>query len=149
MGFCVQFTALLKKNVILWHRNLCGSLCELIFPVALMFIIVAVRKVVQNENFAEQSYVSRPGLAYHMDETLKVGHNYSNDANPLKLGLNPGSPFVACMHYKRPVIAFVGTHPIYDKIRTHLFSSTGGKHWQRSRSLCGSEGLLPASDFRR
>ena len=38
-----HFKALLKKNIIVWKRNVCCSLCELMCPVFLMFIIVLIR----------------------------------------------------------------------------------------------------------
>ena len=125
MAFGAQFKALLKKNFILWYRNMCGSVCEILLPVILIFIIVIVRKLVPTESIAAQSYVSRAGLAYYMEDTLKFGHNYSLDANPYKMGLYPGTPFLSCLYFKRPYIVFVGQHALYDRLKADLFSSSG------------------------
>jgi ATP-binding cassette subfamily A (ABC1) protein 3 len=43
MGAIRHFNALLRKNFIVWKRNVCCSLCELMCPVFLMLIIVFIR----------------------------------------------------------------------------------------------------------
>ena len=43
MGSFRHFKALLRKNTIVWKRNICCSLCELMCPVFLMLIIVFIR----------------------------------------------------------------------------------------------------------
>ena len=38
-----HYKALMKKNCITWKRTPCGSICEIICPVILMFILVYAR----------------------------------------------------------------------------------------------------------
>ena len=135
MGFCAQFKALLKKNWILWYRNLCGSLCEILLPVILVFIIVVVRNLVNDETVPEQSYLDKGGSAYYLDEALKLKFNSSAPSNSDALGLKAGNPFIGCLYYGRPIIGFVGTHRLYDKLKADLFSSSAGNtrlHYPRS-----------------
>ena len=46
MGFCSHTKALLKKEWLLWKRNLVRSVIEILIPWALMVIIVILRDVV-------------------------------------------------------------------------------------------------------
>ena len=126
MGFCAQFRALVRKNFILWYRNLCGSICELAYPFVLLLLLVAIKSGVENKEYAEQSYVSPAGLAYYLDSTVKTTTDRRTAAAYVKLGLNPGNPFSECLKYNMPLIAYVGSHPMYSRIETALFSSTGG-----------------------
>ena len=43
MKFWSQYRALLYKNWILWKRKLFGSLCEVLFPIALIIVIYLIR----------------------------------------------------------------------------------------------------------
>lgn len=45
-----HFSALMKKNWIVWKRTLGASLCELFCPVALMAIMVLARALIKAEN---------------------------------------------------------------------------------------------------
>ena len=124
MGFCSQFKALFKKNLILWYRNLCGSLCEILFPVVLMFLIVLVRKLVNDEDVQAQSYIESPGLSYYYDQTVKTNLTKNSTGTP-QMGLYPGNPFTSCVGFNRLRFAFVGNHPLYSKIEEALLSPTG------------------------
>lgn len=49
--------ALLKKNWILWKRNLCCSCCEILLPTLLIFALIGLRSAVTKSDIAEMSYV--------------------------------------------------------------------------------------------
>ena len=44
-----QLKALMNKNLIIMKRNLCATLCELLFPIILMILLVLVRKLIKVE----------------------------------------------------------------------------------------------------
>lgn len=126
MGFLSQFKALFKKNLILWYRNLFGSIGEILFPVVLMFAVVIIRKVVSNQYFDTQSYLGPTGLGYYYNETVQASASTYNDSSFLNMGFYPGSPFSLCLMYNRPLIAFVGTSKLYPGLQNALFGSNGG-----------------------
>ncbi len=126
MGFCAQFRALVRKNFILWRRNLCGSICELVYPAVMLLLMVGIKSGVTNEEYSERSYLNEAGKAYYLDSTVKTTTVQRNDAAYVKLGLNPANPFYECLKYNMPLIAYVGSHPMYARIETALFSSSGG-----------------------
>lgn len=111
MGFCSQFRALFKKNFIAWHRSLCGSLCELLFPVVLMFIIVLVRYLVPDKTMPARNYQGDNTFAYYFDNTADTS---------TWLGLSKGQPFGTCMYYKRFVFAIVAPNDIYTGLKNQL-----------------------------
>ena len=41
--FCRHFSALMRKNLIIYRRNPCSSLCMLIAPLVMMYIMVILR----------------------------------------------------------------------------------------------------------
>ncbi len=43
MSSCDQLQALMKKNFILIKRNYCTSLCEILFPIILMLLMVVIK----------------------------------------------------------------------------------------------------------
>lgn len=53
-----HFGALMKKNWIIWKRNLGASICELVCPIALMAILVLARALVSADTIAASSNVS-------------------------------------------------------------------------------------------
>ncbi len=124
MGFCSQFRALFRKNLILWRRNLCCSLCELIYPVLLMLLIVAISQASSNETIGVQSYVGNKGDSYYFDDTTRVGGASLNLSS--QMGLQAANPFSSCVDLSRFVIAYVGDNDVYTKIDAELFGSSGG-----------------------
>ena len=126
MGFCSQFKALFMKNVILWYRSLIGSICELLFPVILILLVVIVRNIVSDEDYGIQSYLSQKGGAYYYNESTQASTSYSTDNATINMGFFPGLPFSVCLGYNRPLIAFVGTSSLYPKLRNDLFGTSGG-----------------------
>ena len=64
--------SLLRKNWILWKRNWCCSLIEILIPFFLIFSIVAIRKLATKTDIAERSFINQPpdlfGKGYGMYE---------------------------------------------------------------------------------
>ena len=129
MGFCNQFKSLLRKNLILWYRNLCGSLCELLFPVVVMFLMVLIRLAISDDNIPAQDYLDpTTGKAYYYDDTIQTRlPSVPLTGLPSQFGLYPGNPFLSCIFLRRPIIAFIGNNELYPLIDKSLFSSTGSK----------------------
>eukprot|EP01022_Parablepharisma_sp_SALTPOND_P033217 TRINITY_DN88309_c0_g1_i1.p1 TRINITY_DN88309_c0_g1~~TRINITY_DN88309_c0_g1_i1.p1 ORF type:complete len:1355 (+),score=109.74 TRINITY_DN88309_c0_g1_i1:227-4291(+) len=145
MAFCSQFKALLKKNFILWHRNLCGSICEILLPGILMFLVVLLKFLIADEEVSGQSYLQTPGTSYYFDDSMVIGP-HPNDNPGMKLGLHPGSPFSSCVDLKRPLIAFVGeNNDLYDELRNTLFGSSGGKYFDLPQIVLTNN---PSLDFK-
>lgn len=126
MGFCSQFKALLKKNFIVWYRNLCGSLCELLFPVILMLIIVLVRNLVSDEEIDARNYIGSGKLGYYFDKDTKLkteGDLYMPDNDNPWLGLSPAAPFASCLEFEFYQIAFVGDSTLMEGLKKQLFDA--------------------------
>jgi hypothetical protein len=67
MSNTLQLRALLKKNVILMKRNICSTLCEILFPIILMLVLVAVRNLIKVEenifNYTDVGYLKNESAA--------------------------------------------------------------------------------------
>ena len=50
-----HFKALSKKNWIVWKRNICGSICEIMCPLVLMALLAWTRMLVDKEWIEETS----------------------------------------------------------------------------------------------
>lgn len=126
MGFCSQFKALFKKNFMVWYRNLCGSLCELIFPVILMLIIVLVRNLISDEDVGARSYLGSGKFSYYYDQAtqLHLGPDIFQPDSPDWLGLSRGAPFASCIYFQLRVVAFVGDTTVTQGLWNQL-STTG------------------------
>ena len=82
-----HYKALLYKNWILWKRNWCTSCCELLFPLALMAIIVIIREAISDTQHDASS---------HLDKAQVLGP--SSAAFP---GFQPAdTSFSACASYR-------------------------------------------------
>lgn len=57
-----HFCALMKKNWIVWKRNLFGSICEIICPIILMAILAIARLLVTSSEIAATSNMERGAL---------------------------------------------------------------------------------------
>lgn len=61
MSKCWQLGALMKKNLILMKRSCCATSCEIVFPIILMLLLVAVRRAIAvieyNEPVVSTSYL--------------------------------------------------------------------------------------------
>lgn len=56
--------ALLYKNWITWKRKLFGSLCELLFPIFIIFCILLIRLAVTTDDKDEESYLTDARVIY-------------------------------------------------------------------------------------
>ena len=124
MGFWSQFKALFRKNIILWHRSILASLCELLFPLVILLLITWIRTLQSSTIIPDTSYLSSSS-SYYLNENVKASPTPSN-STPL-FGLTAStSPFTICFLYHRPLIAFVGSSSIYSGLSQTLFNPTGG-----------------------
>lgn len=124
MSFCSQFKALLKKNFLLWRRNLCSSLCEILFPILLLVIYMTFRFSMKEETKEPRSFVDHCLYGYYFDANTKSGNSASSDW----MGLCKANPFESCMRFKMPVIGFVvEDNSIYNQLESTLLGPTGGK----------------------
>lgn len=62
-----QLKALMKKNLILMRRSCCATCCEIIFPMILMILLVAIRRAVSVDdyiyNITDDSYFATNSTA--------------------------------------------------------------------------------------
>ena len=65
-----QLKALLRKNLILWRRNICGSVCELMFPFAMMAVLILLRSVIPSEDHDQTSYIDHENSYFLGPEQL-------------------------------------------------------------------------------
>ena len=130
MSFCSQFRALFKKNFILWRRNLCGSLCELLFPIILILLFYFIKTSVDEENKPEKSYIGDCQYSYYFDGNDKTDADFSNSGAKW-MGLCKGNPFTSCIQYERSIFGIVtDDNEIYSQLETTLVGSNSGN------SLC-------------
>jgi len=84
MSNTLQLKALMKKNLILMKRNWCSSLCELLFPIILMLLLVWVRqqiKVDENKfNYTDEDYLRNESALFPSSNALKESLS-RNDTN--------------------------------------------------------------------
>lgn len=63
-----QLRALLNKNLIMMKRNKCVTVCELIFPLILMVLVILVRRAfkIKEEiiNFTDDQFITNNSTAY-------------------------------------------------------------------------------------
>ena len=59
-----HFSALMKKNWIIWKRSLGMSLCELFCPVVLMAVLAIARAIIQTTYYPEESNIQNAYLMY-------------------------------------------------------------------------------------
>eukprot|EP00831_Metopus_contortus_P036806 TRINITY_DN29056_c0_g1_i1.p2 TRINITY_DN29056_c0_g1~~TRINITY_DN29056_c0_g1_i1.p2 ORF type:complete len:867 (-),score=99.53 TRINITY_DN29056_c0_g1_i1:129-2729(-) len=125
MGFCSQYLALLKKNFILWYRYLCGSLCEILFPLIIMLMIAISRFTISDETVAEKSYLSTVDAIYINENLALQSDGTSGSINVM--GLSPARAFQSCLQYNRYKIGFAGvaTSSLYLGIKDRLFGVSG------------------------
>ncbi len=68
MSFGWQLRALLNKNLIMMKRNVCVTICELLYPLILMILVVLVRRAFKiNEeivNFSDATFLANNATAY-------------------------------------------------------------------------------------
>ncbi|CAG9334832.1 unnamed protein product [Blepharisma stoltei] len=71
MSIWQHYRALLYKNWILWKRKLCGSMCEWLFPIALLLVLMLIRSAVGYTDHDQASYLQKSAMTVSYD-----GNNY-------------------------------------------------------------------------
>eukprot|EP01017_Pseudomicrothorax_dubius_P021139 TRINITY_DN22850_c0_g1_i1.p1 TRINITY_DN22850_c0_g1~~TRINITY_DN22850_c0_g1_i1.p1 ORF type:complete len:227 (-),score=28.59 TRINITY_DN22850_c0_g1_i1:34-714(-) len=66
-NFSAQLKALLYKQWIVWKRNWCGSLMEILIPALVALILIGVRAAVTPSDLAETSYTNQRYPAFPPD----------------------------------------------------------------------------------
>lgn len=92
MTFFRHLKALCWKNWLLWKRKLGGSLCEVLFPIFMIMVVVGIRQAVKNKHFDEMNHLSE-GILYNstvsdftnsMAESLNLTSGFQvNPINPI------------------------------------------------------------------
>ena len=57
MSFGGHLRAVLFKNWLLWKRELCGSICELVFPIILMMFLFLIKLALKTSDKDAESYL--------------------------------------------------------------------------------------------
>ena len=93
-----------------------GSLCEILFPLGMILMIVAIKNVVKDETISESNYLTDTEFAYYFD------------SNPLETGwmnISKGQVFPSCIRYNRFIFGvIVSNDNLYSKIKLRLEEST-------------------------
>ncbi|CAG9334831.1 unnamed protein product [Blepharisma stoltei] len=71
MSLWQHYRALLYKNWVLWKRILCGSICELAFPIALLLFLLAIKSSASYADHDQSSYLKKSAMTVSYD-----GNNY-------------------------------------------------------------------------
>ena len=58
MGFCNQFSALARKNWLIWKRGTCGSCCEVFLPILFALMFLGMRQDGQIMTFPESNPIA-------------------------------------------------------------------------------------------
>ena len=106
MTFCQQTYTLISKNFLLFRRGWLGSLCELLFPLTLMSIVVIIRRSVNDVDikaeemfFYEEEGQLRNDVAYHVSPDYSSGEHYQ----PYNHYIHGNQPFSQCLNpYQGP-----------------------------------------------
>jgi len=77
MSFGWQLRALLKKNIIMMKRNVCVTICELLYPLILMILLSLVRRAFKiNEeivNFSDVNFLANNSTAYvNLEDKIQI-----------------------------------------------------------------------------
>mgnify|MGYP002623955037 CR=1 FL=1 len=116
-SYCWKLRALIKKNIILMKRNILSTLFEILFPIILFAVIIALREAfpIETYTFLEQeqnteNFVNDKSMTSIKNIQSDPGYNSSTN---LWYGLSVIPPFKICSPYndqyqKRPLIASIG-----------------------------------------
>ncbi|OMJ95245.1 hypothetical protein SteCoe_1460 [Stentor coeruleus] len=91
--------ALLLKNWLLWKRELCGSLVELIFPIILMIFLYLIKIAIGTTDKHSQSYLNYRQLVSEFDtfnSTFYNIYNYQEALNMTTQQMYYSYPFQWC-----------------------------------------------------
>lgn len=97
MSSCNQLGALFKKNFILMKRNLCSSICLIVFPIILFICIALIRKALTLEdiNVVENEYefVKKYSAIYPLNNEIDYKKLVTNTTYN---GMTVFNPFSVC-----------------------------------------------------
>lgn len=94
MSLVGHLKALMLKNWLLWRRELCGSLCELLFPIILMIFLYLIKIAIGTSD--------EKGISYLYDSMVVGPYKYTSNQTVTDLlkvqpiGLNNSHPFEWC-----------------------------------------------------
>ncbi|CAG9334839.1 unnamed protein product [Blepharisma stoltei] len=71
MSLWQHYRALLYKNWILWKRKIFGSICEWLFPIALLLVLAILRSAIKYTDHGKSSYLEKSAMTVSYD-----GNNY-------------------------------------------------------------------------
>lgn len=71
MGTRLHYKALMRKNWILWKRNLCMSICEFMCPVVLFGLILMIRQLITIKEISPESFLDEAQVIYPFDGGLQ------------------------------------------------------------------------------
>ena len=117
-SYCWKLRALLKKNLILMKRNLISTIFEILFPILIIIVIVALKQAfsVDTHHFLE----TEGSLEKFILDKSMSSFNYENEPTSdydgtaqTWLGLSALPPFAICsplnpQYQYRPLIASIG-----------------------------------------
>ena len=106
-----HYKALMFKNWILWKRRLFGSLCEILFPLFLLLMLLLIRTGISSDNYDAKSYIGENGAyvnAYDSPEQVNEAFTkvdplvyckeYLKGIDELQIDLAPkGNPLIEAM----------------------------------------------------
>ena len=108
-----QFKALSKKNWILWKRNLCGNITEVVIPIIFIFFVVAIRRLITVENYESQSFLTNTNFTkdFYGQQTTATAASGSvflkNCTSGTVVGLIPtGNSFVTTLNAKLTAMGY-------------------------------------------
>ena len=115
---CHKLKALIKKNLIILKRNKLGTICEIIFPIALMLILMEVRKAFEiiNHNYNEEDIDTENYIRRRSFASVDFTHpdiNTTDNTSFYWYGIDVLMPFQICsssnrQRTERPMIASIG-----------------------------------------
>ena len=93
MSFGGHLNALLLKNWLQWKRDLCRSLCEILFPILVIAFLCLIKIAIGTTNEQAESYLYKQNLVAPFDvfmnntvwnDTLHLSENQLNDSYPFQ-----------------------------------------------------------------
>lgn len=77
MSFGWQLRALINKNLIMMKRNKCVTVCELLYPLILMILVVLIRRAFKiNEEivaFSDSTFITNNATAYvNLENNIQI-----------------------------------------------------------------------------
>ena len=114
---CHKLKALIKKNLIVLKRNKLSTLCEILFPIILMLILLEVRKAfgIIHHNYSEEDIDTENYIRRRSYASVDFTHPYINTTDNISYswyGLDVLIPFQICsssnrQRTERPMIASI------------------------------------------